>query len=282
LSYKLLKRKQEMQIMRIIATLLICSLFIESIESRPSFAVKRLKGVVDLDNKHDIKNLIGVLKNYLHNKNTDESTEESENGEVIAEEERSEIGGNSEETGGETKQMPGGSDVQEAHAGTTRGNVRVYKYKVDFYTMDHPLSEVKKWMKKGFNAWSNPRIDAYLRKHNCPTLKFEETTNNDFDFAINFDYEFFDRYDPNRLLSWFWEADKTIYINDHHDLRRDWIAHAVAYDTCDMLGCKCTKHAGQNEIMACGPVSDWDIFEPTRHDFRTMAAALGCQTPNLY
>ena len=64
----------------------------------------------------------------------------------------------------------------EAHAGTTRGNVRVYKYKVDFYTMDHPLSEVKKWMKKGFNAWSNPRIDAYLRKHNCPTLKFEETT----------------------------------------------------------------------------------------------------------
>ena len=62
----------------------------------------------------------------------------------------------------------------------------------------------------------------------------------------------------------------------------DSLFQAVAYDTCDMLGCKCTKHAGQNEIMACGPVSDWDIFEPTRHDFRTMAAALGCQTPNLY
>ena len=50
------------------------------------------------------------------------------------------------------------------------------KYKVEFYTMDHPLSEVRKWMRKGFNAWSNPRIDAYLTKYGCPTLEFVETT----------------------------------------------------------------------------------------------------------
>ena len=42
--------------------------------------MKRLKGVVDLDDKHDIKNLIGVLKNYLHNKEdgTDTLLEEDE------------------------------------------------------------------------------------------------------------------------------------------------------------------------------------------------------------
>ena len=42
--------------------------------------MKKLKGVVDLDNKHDIKNLIGVLKNYLHNKEdgTDTLLEEEE------------------------------------------------------------------------------------------------------------------------------------------------------------------------------------------------------------
>ena len=63
----------------------------------------------------------------------------------------------------------------EAHAGLNP-DVRVMRYKVIFYTMDHPLSEVRKWMKKGFNAWSNPKIDNYLRRWGCPTLEFVETT----------------------------------------------------------------------------------------------------------
>jgi hypothetical protein len=60
--------------------------------------------------------------------------------------------------------------------GTTTNDVRVLKYKVTYYTMDHPVSEVRRWMRKGFEAWSNPRIDAYLRKYGCPTLDFVETT----------------------------------------------------------------------------------------------------------
>ena len=55
-------------------------------------------------------------------------------------------------------------------------NVKVLKYKVIFYTYDHKLLEVKKWMKKGFNAWTNPDISAHLRKHGCPTLQFVETS----------------------------------------------------------------------------------------------------------
>ena len=54
-------------------------------------------------------------------------------------------------------------------------NVRVLKYKVIFYTYDHRLSEVKRWMKKGFSAWNNPMINAHLRKHGCQTLQFVET-----------------------------------------------------------------------------------------------------------
>ena len=52
--------------------------------------MKKLKGVVDLDNKHDIKNLIGVLKNYLHNKEDGTDT-------LIEEEERAAL--EEEETG---------------------------------------------------------------------------------------------------------------------------------------------------------------------------------------
>ncbi|KAL5262383.1 hypothetical protein ACHWQZ_G007937 [Mnemiopsis leidyi] len=247
----------------IIRTLLICSLFIESIDCRPGFQMKRLKGVVDLDDKHDIKNLIGVLKNYLHNKEDGTDT-------LLEEDERSAV----EESG----QIPStGPLVQEAHAGLNP-DVRVMRYKVIFYTMDHPLSEVRKWMKKGFNAWSNPKIDNYLRRWGCPTLEFVETTNDDYDFAINFDYEFFNRF--NRHLSKYSREDSTIFINDYKDLRREWIAHAVAYDTCEMLGCQCTKH-GQNEIMSCMS-DDWTVYQPTEHDLRTMAAALGCRTPNIW
>ena len=53
--------------------------------------------------------------------------------------------------------------------------MRVLKYKVIFYTYDHRLSEVKRWMKKGFSAWNNPMINAHLRKHGCQTLQFVET-----------------------------------------------------------------------------------------------------------
>ena len=41
--------------------------------------------------------------------------------------------------------------------------------------MDHELPEVKEWMEKGFDAWTNPEINDHLRNHGCPTLKFVQT-----------------------------------------------------------------------------------------------------------
>ncbi|KAL5260979.1 hypothetical protein ACHWQZ_G006876 [Mnemiopsis leidyi] len=158
-------------------------------------------------------------------------------------------------------------------------NVRVLKYKVIFYTYDHNLSEVKKWMEKGFNAWNNPQINAHLRKHGCPTLQFVETLGDDYDFAINFDIEFFNKHTD--YLFWTDKRNKIIYINDGMDILKAWIAHTVAYGTCEILGCKCTLHSNR-EIMFCHhhvtAGKDWAIYQPTSYDYRTMSAALGCQT----
>ena len=45
----------------------------------------------------------------------------------------------------------------------------------------------------------------------------------DFDFAINFDINFFIENDAEKYL--LWTRNKTIYINDGMDLLRPWISH---------------------------------------------------------
>lgn len=172
--------------------------------------------------------------------------------------------------------------LMDAVRKVVKTNVKVVKYKVIFYTMDHELPEVKEWMEKGFDAWTNPEINDHLRNHGCPTLKFVQTNGDDFDFTINFDIEFFNKLGQDvseRYLFWPSKRNKSIFINDGMDIQRPWIAHAIAYGTCKILGCKCTRHSDR-ELMFCGQTigREWLIYQPTGHDYRTMGAALGCQT----
>ena len=71
--------------------------------------------MVDLDNKHDIKNLIGALKNYLHNKKGEDSTEENGT-ETIVEEERSEVGVSGSD---ESREIPGDGLLVQGQYSTT-------------------------------------------------------------------------------------------------------------------------------------------------------------------